>query len=346
MSERRLEKSIELDATPEQVWAAIATGPGIDSWFVPAPARAAGGRSDHPGLRRRVHRDRPRGSTTSRAAGSSSAPGRRRPPRARSTRSSSSIEAPRGRQHRAALRAQRFLTTTATAGRTSTPAWTRAGTCSSATCAATSRTSRASRSATSSPWCSPQGGRPTHGRCCTGRSACPADRRSVRRWCSTVRRRSWVWSTSRATSSSGSARTRRCSASAPRAPTGAASARTTTSTATRWTPPPSRRVAGLAAHPLPAAPGRHQRRRHARDPHRGRGPRGRRPPPAPSGRARARGRDTAARRHIAHRRGPGLVRGGRGGRSRADPRPACAEQSRTGSATSSPAPVTRSQAPR
>ena len=70
-------------------------------------------------------------------------------------------------------------------------------------------------------------------------------------------------------------------------------------------------------------PGRHQHRRHARDPDRGRGPRGRRPPPAASGRARARGRDTAARRHIAHRRGPGLVRGGRGGRSRADPRPAC-----------------------
>ena len=35
MSERRLEKSIELDATPEQVWAAIATGPGISTWFVP-----------------------------------------------------------------------------------------------------------------------------------------------------------------------------------------------------------------------------------------------------------------------------------------------------------------------
>ncbi|MEU8262007.1 SRPBCC domain-containing protein [Micromonospora sp. NPDC048999] len=29
-----LHKDIELTATPEQVWAAIATGPGIDSWFM------------------------------------------------------------------------------------------------------------------------------------------------------------------------------------------------------------------------------------------------------------------------------------------------------------------------
>lgn len=35
MSERRLEKDVELDASPEQVWAAIATGPGIATWFVP-----------------------------------------------------------------------------------------------------------------------------------------------------------------------------------------------------------------------------------------------------------------------------------------------------------------------
>jgi uncharacterized protein YndB with AHSA1/START domain len=33
--DRRLEKRIELDATPEQVWEAIATGPGISAWFVP-----------------------------------------------------------------------------------------------------------------------------------------------------------------------------------------------------------------------------------------------------------------------------------------------------------------------
>ena len=28
------DKRAELDATPEQVWEAIATGPGIDSWFM------------------------------------------------------------------------------------------------------------------------------------------------------------------------------------------------------------------------------------------------------------------------------------------------------------------------
>ncbi|MEO3924037.1 SRPBCC domain-containing protein [Micromonosporaceae bacterium B7E4] len=32
--EFELRKEIELAATPEQVWAAIATGPGIDSWFM------------------------------------------------------------------------------------------------------------------------------------------------------------------------------------------------------------------------------------------------------------------------------------------------------------------------
>jgi uncharacterized protein YndB with AHSA1/START domain len=35
VSRRRLEKHIELDAGPEQVWEAIATGPGIATWFVP-----------------------------------------------------------------------------------------------------------------------------------------------------------------------------------------------------------------------------------------------------------------------------------------------------------------------
>ncbi|MCX6462868.1 MAG: SRPBCC domain-containing protein [Pseudonocardiales bacterium] len=35
MTEKRLEKSVELDADPEQVWRAIATGPGISAWFVP-----------------------------------------------------------------------------------------------------------------------------------------------------------------------------------------------------------------------------------------------------------------------------------------------------------------------
>lgn len=33
--DRRLVKRIELDATPEQVWEVIATGPGISAWFVP-----------------------------------------------------------------------------------------------------------------------------------------------------------------------------------------------------------------------------------------------------------------------------------------------------------------------
>ncbi|WP_169949325.1 SRPBCC domain-containing protein [Microbispora sp. H11081] len=32
--EFELGKEIELDATPEQVWEAIATGPGVDSWFM------------------------------------------------------------------------------------------------------------------------------------------------------------------------------------------------------------------------------------------------------------------------------------------------------------------------
>jgi len=35
VNERRLEKTVELDASPEEVWAAIATGPGISAWFVP-----------------------------------------------------------------------------------------------------------------------------------------------------------------------------------------------------------------------------------------------------------------------------------------------------------------------
>lgn len=29
-----LRKEITLDATPQQVWEAIATGPGIDAWFM------------------------------------------------------------------------------------------------------------------------------------------------------------------------------------------------------------------------------------------------------------------------------------------------------------------------
>jgi uncharacterized protein YndB with AHSA1/START domain len=36
VTEPELEKTVELDASPEQVWAAIATGPGISAWFVPS----------------------------------------------------------------------------------------------------------------------------------------------------------------------------------------------------------------------------------------------------------------------------------------------------------------------
>jgi len=32
--EFELRKEITLDATPEQVWEAIAAGPGIDAWFM------------------------------------------------------------------------------------------------------------------------------------------------------------------------------------------------------------------------------------------------------------------------------------------------------------------------
>jgi len=32
--EFRLDKELDVAATPEQVWAAIATGPGLDSWFM------------------------------------------------------------------------------------------------------------------------------------------------------------------------------------------------------------------------------------------------------------------------------------------------------------------------
>ena len=32
---RRLELEMEVPGTPDQIWAAIATGPGIASWFMP-----------------------------------------------------------------------------------------------------------------------------------------------------------------------------------------------------------------------------------------------------------------------------------------------------------------------
>jgi uncharacterized protein YndB with AHSA1/START domain len=35
VTDRRIELSVEVPGTPEQVWQAIATGPGITSWFIP-----------------------------------------------------------------------------------------------------------------------------------------------------------------------------------------------------------------------------------------------------------------------------------------------------------------------
>ena len=34
-SERSIELEVEVQGTPEEVWRAIATGPGISSWYVP-----------------------------------------------------------------------------------------------------------------------------------------------------------------------------------------------------------------------------------------------------------------------------------------------------------------------
>lgn len=44
--ERRVEKSIVLDATPEEVWDAVATGPGMSSWFVPHTYDDSGGEAE------------------------------------------------------------------------------------------------------------------------------------------------------------------------------------------------------------------------------------------------------------------------------------------------------------
>lgn len=41
--DRRLEKEVALNATPEQVWEAIATGPGLASWFMPMEIAAGEG---------------------------------------------------------------------------------------------------------------------------------------------------------------------------------------------------------------------------------------------------------------------------------------------------------------
>lgn len=37
---RSVEVEFEVNGTPEEVWQAIAIGPGVSSWFVPHPHRA------------------------------------------------------------------------------------------------------------------------------------------------------------------------------------------------------------------------------------------------------------------------------------------------------------------
>jgi len=44
-SERKIELEVEVDGTPEEVWRAIATGPGISSWYVPHTVEAREGGS-------------------------------------------------------------------------------------------------------------------------------------------------------------------------------------------------------------------------------------------------------------------------------------------------------------
>src|SRR5438094_913828 len=39
---RSVEVDVEVPGTPEEVWQAIATGPGVSSWFVPTEAREDG----------------------------------------------------------------------------------------------------------------------------------------------------------------------------------------------------------------------------------------------------------------------------------------------------------------
>ena len=38
---RSVEAEVEVPGTPEEVWQAIATGPGISSWFVPTESKSA-----------------------------------------------------------------------------------------------------------------------------------------------------------------------------------------------------------------------------------------------------------------------------------------------------------------
>ena len=41
---RSIQVEVEVPGTPEEVWQAIATGPGISSWFVPGKKKVPGGR--------------------------------------------------------------------------------------------------------------------------------------------------------------------------------------------------------------------------------------------------------------------------------------------------------------
>lgn len=41
--QRSVQVEVEVPGTPEEVWRAIATGPGISSWFVPTRCERQGG---------------------------------------------------------------------------------------------------------------------------------------------------------------------------------------------------------------------------------------------------------------------------------------------------------------
>ena len=58
---REIRLETEVPGTPEQVWEAIATGPGIASWFVPAELDRARGRRDQLRLRRGLRQGGRRG---------------------------------------------------------------------------------------------------------------------------------------------------------------------------------------------------------------------------------------------------------------------------------------------
>ena len=49
---RSVQVEIEVSGTPEEVWQAIATGPGISSWFVHSTAKRSAKLPGPPGKRR------------------------------------------------------------------------------------------------------------------------------------------------------------------------------------------------------------------------------------------------------------------------------------------------------